>query len=135
ETDEAFYDKTLRRVSSRHEIHFRDLVLLSETSDKVSPEAAAGLLAREVIRGNCVLTHWDNAVEQWITRVNRLREWMTELGLPTLDDADKLALIEQICHGATTYKEIKERPVWPVVKGWLSDAQQQLVEKFTPERI
>ena len=33
------------------------------------------------------------------------------------------------------YKEIKDRPVLPVVKSWLSAAQQQLVEKFAPERI
>ena len=44
-------------------------------------------------------------------------------------------MIEQICHGAFTYKEIKDRPVKPVVKSWLSPAQQQLLDKHAPERV
>ena len=33
------------------------------------------------------------------------------------------------------YKEIKERQVWPVVKSWLSAAQQEMLDKFAPERV
>jgi ATP-dependent helicase HrpB len=44
-------------------------------------------------------------------------------------------LLEQICQGATSYKEIKERAVWPVMKSWLSAAQQQLLDDYVPERI
>ena len=44
-------------------------------------------------------------------------------------------LIEQICQGATSYKEIKERPVWPVVKSWLNAAQQSALDDLAPERI
>jgi len=32
-------------------------------------------------------------------------------------------------------KEIKERRLWGVVKSWLSATQQELVEKYAPERI
>jgi ATP-dependent helicase HrpB len=44
-------------------------------------------------------------------------------------------LIEQICQGATSYKEIKDRPVWPIVKSWLNRAQQQSLDDLAPERI
>ena len=44
-------------------------------------------------------------------------------------------LIEQICQGATSYKEIKERPVLPVLKSWLSAGQQRALDQFAPERI
>ena len=30
---------------------------------------------------------------------------------------------EQVCLGASSYREIKKRPVWPVVKSWLSGPQ------------
>ena len=43
--------------------------------------------------------------------------------------------MEQICYGATSYKEIKDRPVWPVVKSWLSPARQKIVEEHAPERL
>jgi len=42
---------------------------------------------------------------------------------------------EQVCLGASSYREIKERPVWPVVKSWLSGPQLDLVEKMAPERL
>ena len=34
-----------------------------------------------------------------------------------------------------SYKEIKDRQVWPAVKSWLPPYQQQLVEQLAPERI
>lgn len=132
---EVFYDKTLRRVMARCETRFRDLVLKTGLTDKTPPSEAAALLAREVLAGNCPLANWDSSVDQWITRLNRLREWMPELGLPPLGPDDRAALIEQICYGAATYKEIKERVVWPVVKSWLSHQQQEMLEKYAPERL
>ena len=44
-------------------------------------------------------------------------------------------LVEQICQGATSYKEIKERPVVPVLKSWLSAGQQRTLNQLAPERI
>jgi ATP-dependent helicase HrpB len=131
----AIWDTMQRRVMARRETKFRDLVLSAAQSDKASPEAAARILAELVIAGKCPLTNWDNAVEQWIIRLNRLREWMPELELPALGDDDRQALIEQICYGAASYREIKERAVWPVVKTWLSSSQQGMLDKLAPERI
>lgn len=132
---EVFYEKTLRRVMARREVRFRDLVLKSGQTDKVPPSEAAALLAREVMSGNCPLENWDHAVDQWIIRLNRLREWMPELELPALGQEDRAALIEQLCYNAATYKEIKERAVWPVVKSWLSNQQESMLEKYAPERL
>jgi ATP-dependent helicase HrpB len=42
---------------------------------------------------------------------------------------------EQVCLGASSNREIKERPVWPVVKSWLSGPQLDLVEKMASERL
>jgi ATP-dependent helicase HrpB len=44
-------------------------------------------------------------------------------------------MLAEVCRGAVSYKEIKERPVWPAVRSWLSGAQQHLVEQLAPERI
>jgi ATP-dependent helicase HrpB len=44
-------------------------------------------------------------------------------------------LIEQLCHGAYGYKDIKDRDVKPVVTSWLSAAQRELLEKHAPERL
>jgi ATP-dependent helicase HrpB len=135
ETQTVVYDTTQRRVFAERRKAFRDLVLEAERSDGPPPDDAARILADEVLAGRCVLKNWDDAVEQWIVRVNRLREWMPELNLPAISDDDRRALVEQVCHGAVSYKEIKDKPVWPIVKSWLSSQQQAWIEEYAPERI
>ena len=135
ETTDVFFDSSLRRVLAKKQTRFHDLVLRSEQSEKVPHEQAAALLAREVEAGTCPLKLWDNTVDQWILRLNQLTEWFPEYELPKLGDDERRMLVEQICHGAVSYKDNKERPVWPVVKSWLSPVQQQLLDDQAPERI
>ena len=75
-------------------------------------------------------------MDQWITRLNLLSQWCPELAAcrPSRD-ADRHHLVEQLCHGAFGYKDIKDKPVKPVVKSWLSPAQQELLDKHAPERL
>jgi ATP-dependent helicase HrpB len=129
------YDPALRRVVAREEKYFRDLVLQQNLSGDPPPDEAAVLLAREVAAGRLGLDNWNEAVEQWILRLHRLREWLPDLALPGIGDDDRRAMIELICHGAFSAGEIKDRPVLPVVKSWLSREQQAWVEKYAPERI
>ncbi len=135
EAQAVVYDATQRRVFAERRTQFRDLVLEAGRVEEVPLDDAARILAEEVLAGRCVLKNWDEAVEQWILRVNWLHEWMPDLGIPAVGGDDRKALIEQICHGATSYKEIKDKPVWPVVKAWLSGQQQGRVEEYAPERI
>jgi ATP-dependent helicase HrpB len=135
EKTEVAFDETSRRVEARAQRRFRDLVLESKRSDDVPVGDAARILAREVAAGRCVLKNWDDAVEQWIVRVNRLREWMPELGLPAITAEARLTLLGEICHGATSYKEIKDKPVWPVLRRWLSKQQQEWIDEYVPERV
>ena len=134
ENVEVSFDATTRRVLGRRQLMFHDLVLKSEPAD-MAPDQAAALLACEVAAGNCPLKNWDNAVEQWIMRVNFVAKSFPELQLPAIGEVEKLLMTEEVCRGAFSYKEIKERPVWPAVKSWLSPQQQQFVEQLAPERL
>ena len=129
------FDPTLRRVVGQRATLFHDLVLNSEEFSPKGDPTAAQILAREILAGSCPLKHWDNTVEQWIARVNFVAAQFPELQFPPIDEAAKLLLLEQICQGATSYKEIKERSVWPAVKSWLSAAQQQTLDELAPERV
>jgi ATP-dependent helicase HrpB len=134
ETTEITFDSTQRRVIGRQQTVFHDLVLRAEPID-VPENHAASLLAREVIAGTCPLKNWDNSVEQWIVRVNAVAQWFPKLALPLIGNAERLLIIEEICRDARSYKEIKDRPVWPAVKSWLNSAQQQQLDELAPERI
>lgn len=113
---------------------FRDLIIRSQIKDAEPSLAASQCLAEQVLQGKLKLVQWGEAVEQWIHRVNRLCQWMPELGLPPIGDFERKLLIAQICENATSYRDIKERPVFEIVRTWLSTHQQQQVERYAPDR-
>jgi ATP-dependent helicase HrpB len=47
-------------------------------------------------------------------------------------DDDRAAAIAQICHGAVSYKDIKEANVWRVLRDWLSPAQRADLDPTAP---
>ena len=129
------WDAAAKRAVARREIVFRDLALDSRPCEPPPAEEAARLLAAAVLSGECVLKEWDRAVDQWIARVNLLAKACPDWELPTYGETERELLIQQICHGAISYKEIKDRPVLQAVKALLSPAQIALVEKHAPERV
>ena len=131
----VFYDPAAKRVYAEEQARFRDLALASRRVEPPPLDAAAQILAEEVLAGRLSLKNWDAGVEQWILRLNQLRQWCPELGLPAIAAEDRQHLVEQICHGALSYKDIKEREVKGTVKSWLSSAQQGLLDKHAPERL
>ncbi len=132
----VLYDETAKRVLARKERRFRDLVLESKQTAEEPPESeAAVLLAREVMAGRIVLTEWNEAVEQWIIRVNCLAKWWPELEVNPITDADRATLIEQICHGSHGARELKDKPVMPVLHDWLLAEQLAVLDVYLPERL
>lgn len=134
--DGANYDESRRRVVLLRQKKFRDLILESTESDHGVPlDQAAEILAKHVLSGELLLKNWDSQVEQFTHRLSCISKWMPELGLPTWTEEDRIAAVSQICHGATSYKEIKDAPVWPVLNDWLSSHQRHLLDTHCPERI
>ena len=130
------YDESAKRVIARRERRFRDLVLEAKASaDEVPLTEAAALLTQQVLAGKLKLEAWDESVEQWITRVNRLAEWFPELEVNVLADADRATLIEQICYGETSYKGIREKPVMPILRDWLTAEQLAVLDDYLPEKL
>jgi ATP-dependent helicase HrpB len=131
----VFYDGTAKRVFAEEAVRFRGLVINTRRVEPPPADDAARLLCDEVIAGRLSLNAWDESVEQWILRLKLLGKWCPELGLPALSQEDRRHLVEQICHEAFSYKDIKDKPVQSTVKSWLSGAQQELLEKHAPERL
>ncbi len=136
ETRAVVYDETMKRVVSRRERRFRDLVLEAKAGSDDSPlNEAAALLTQEVLAGRIRLEAWDETVEQWIIRVNRLAEWFPELEVNPLTDADRATLIEQICYGEMSARDVKDKPVMPVLRDWLTAEQLAVMDDYLPERL
>ncbi len=132
---EVAFDATQRRVVGLQREVFRDLELSFRQVEPPPVDAAARVLAQEVREGRVALPNWNHSVEQWILRLNLLAKWCPELELPKIGEEDRQVLVEQICHGAFSARDLKEREVKSTVYGWLSDAQRQLVDEQVPERV
>ena len=135
EVDSVRFDTTQRRVVCRRERRFRDLVLEARERDDPPLDEAARLLANEVLEGRLVLKSWDASVEKWIARVNFLAHHAADLGFHPIDPAARRLLLEQICYGAVSYREIKDRPTLAILHDWLPPELLPLVDRWAPEQI
>ena len=131
----AYYDPISRRVVKRQELKFRDLVISTKEGGEPPLNDAACLLAERVAGGELKLNNWDQSVERWIARLVSLSKWMPEMELPGFGDDDKLMVLEEVCHGAKSYKDIKNRNVMPVLDKWLSQGQKAVLEAYAPLEV
>lgn len=131
----TFYDESVRRVVSRTERRFRGLVLSQKESVEMDPNRAAELLAAEVVAGRLNLKQWDAEVDNWIQRVNFVAKHCPETEIAPIDEEARQLLIEQICHGALSYKEIKDRPVLKAVQEWIAPEQHYYVDTYAPAEM
>jgi ATP-dependent helicase HrpB len=134
-TSEARFDDQYRRVVSVTLTQFKDLVIEERRQLEARPEQACQVLAEKVVDGTLKLNCWDDAIEQWIRRLNALSAWMPELELPKFEANDRVLAISMICEGAVSYKEIKDRDVLPVLKEWLAPWQQEALDRYAPTRM
>ncbi len=135
ESASAVWDPGAKRVVRRMVKSFRDLVLEQREAGEPDSEEAAVLLAKQIAGGELKLAGWDARVESWLRRVELLGKAMPELGLPAFGEEDRLLILTEVCRGASTYRQAKDRPVWPVLQHWLSDAQRELLDWRLPERV
>lgn len=133
--EQVMYDRSINRVVTLVAQKFRDLTLASRVKQEVSPDAAAEILAEEIVAGNLELKNWDADVERWITKVNCLAQWCPELQLNPIDGEARRMMLEQICYGSFGRRDLRECKVWPVVKDWLMPAQREILDKQLPDRI
>ncbi|MCB1237138.1 MAG: ATP-dependent helicase HrpB, partial [Verrucomicrobiae bacterium] len=131
----AQWEESGRRVVARVERRFRDLVLESRESGKPPGDEAAAILAEQVAGGNLTLKRWDTAVEQWIARVNTLANAYPEYEVPAIGPEERLLLLTEICRGAASFKDIKERDPWRELRQWLPPHLALLLDRLVPERI
>jgi ATP-dependent helicase HrpB len=129
------YDSAAKRVQAAELVKFRGLALSAKRVDPPPADAAARILADEIMAGRLPLPKWDHNVEQWLLRLRLLCKHCPELQLPDITEEDRKHIIGQLCHGAVSYKDIKEREVKPVVMSWLSAAQRELLDQHAPERL
>lgn len=133
ESSEAVWDPGQKRVVARRQRRFRDLVLEERESGQPNPDQAAAILTQAVLEGRAELKRWNDQVEAWITRVNFAARHIPELGIAGIDEAGRHLIIEQLCHGAVSARDLREADPWPILRTWLTHEQAAALEQYCPE--
>jgi ATP-dependent helicase HrpB len=135
-TTEVAFDPAAERVSARRRVRFADLVI--EESPAALPddqEVARVLTTAAAEHLDRVLPPDDSPAALYGTRIRCLRQWMPELELPSLDDAELRGLLPWLAHGCRSFDDLRQADWLRALQGKLSHAQRQAVEREAPERL
>jgi ATP-dependent helicase HrpB len=131
---DVWMDSVTRRVRAERRTRFRDLVIDAAPAEP-PPDRTAEVLAAEVMGGRMTLPLWDSKVTEWVLRVNLLARECPRLGIPAIGEEEEKTILEQLALGASGYKDLKDRPVLPAFRAWLSPLQTEAVDRHAPERV
>jgi ATP-dependent helicase HrpB len=134
--DVVRWDSERRALVALRETRFDRIVLDSRSAGRVDPQHAAQALTDAVAELGLQALPWTEGLRQWQARVESLRRWMPELGLPDCSDAPcwptaRAARVRRQeppgCAGRIQLRRSAE-----VALEW---SQRQLVERHAPTRI
>lgn len=135
ETRGVCFDSGANRVVERSEKKFRDLVLESIDREAKPSAAASACLAAEIVRGDLPLPGWNEQADQFVHRVNCLAQWMPDAGIRPIGEAERELIVAEICDGALSHREVKDRSVLPHLEKWLGAEQRRTLDRFAPARV
>lgn len=133
---EVAFDAETECVAAKRRVRFGDLVL----SDAEAPlpegdETARVLAAAAAEHLERILPREDSPAGLYRSRVRCLAEWMPELQLPTLGNADVRELLTWLCHRCRSFAALRSADWLEAFKGRLNHVQRQAVEREAPERL
>lgn len=131
----AAFDAQQRRAVRRELVRFRDLILRDRQAGEADEASAAAILADEVMRGNLVLTDWNDQITPWLARLDFLRTAMPELEFPEFTEDDRRLVLEELFHGRRTFREIKDLNPISAFQSWLGWEKSQALDRHAPERV
>jgi len=123
------------RVMEVEEEWLQQMMLSSLVRETTDEDAAAGILADLVSDGVASLPLWTPAVDHYIQRMNFAAKYGSDFGLHPVDEQARKWMVRQIVLGARNLRDLERKDPWPVVRGWLSSAQQAVLDDLAPEKI
>ena len=135
ESVEVEHDAGLGRLRRIRQIRFRDLTVLEEAEGDPGDDEIARFYAKEILEKRIMLKSWSASTDSWIARVNLIARICPELGIAPIDHEALLPILEQLCHGTTRRKEIRQLDIQPELEGWLTREQAAALPQLAPEKV
>ncbi|KAF1712343.1 ATP-dependent helicase HrpB [Pseudoxanthomonas kalamensis DSM 18571] len=139
EHEGAIWDADKHALVARRESRFDRIVLDSRPAGRIDPAQAAQALTEAVRESGLQLLPWTDALRQWQARVESLRQWMPELGLPERSDDALLATLDDWLRpafaGKTRLDALSESEFGEALKTGIDWPLRQKLDALVPTRI
>ena len=139
EGEEVRWDAAKRALVSERIERFDGVVLSSRPAGRVDPAQAAQALTEAVRELGLQALPWSEALAQWRIRVQCLRVWMADTGLPDLSDAALLASLATWLTpafvGKTRLDALSSDELDAALKAGCEWSIRQRVDQLAPVRI
>ncbi len=139
EGNETRWDADKRALVSERIERFDGIVLSSRLEGRVDPTLAARALTDAVLVLGLEALPWSEAAQQWRNRVQSLRIWMPELGLPDLSDATLLASLDEwllpAFAGKNRLDALDETTLDEALKSRIDWSLRQRIDTLAPVRM
>ena len=137
--DTVRWDADRRALVALRERRFDRIVIDSRSAGRVDPQHAAAALTEAVAELGLAALPWTEGLRQWQARVESLRRWMPELGLPDLSDGALLATratwLQPAFAGRTRLDALDEASFAEALKTPLEWGQRQPLDRHAPTHI
>ncbi len=133
EEDALLWDGVRQQVIHRRTLSCLGVVLEESVRPDADPERASQLLYEQVAStNNMPLLGWDESCQEWIDRVQFLREHFPQLGLPEYSDEECDGVRRELCQGETKYSAVRNKPALPYLQALLTPQQLVEVQRLAP---
>jgi len=128
------FDKQNERAVAERRWMYRDLCIRA-ASVPADPREAARIVAEHASQDLDGALRISPAVASFMTRFERLREWMPELELPAMGRDALQGMLPELCQGARSFAELRRIDLLVRLKSRLTYNQLTALEMHAPERI
>jgi ATP-dependent helicase HrpB len=135
-TVEVAFDPETEKVTARLRLRFEDLLVEESPAALPEGEETARVLAAAAAEHlERVLPPDDSPAAKFLTRARCLRQWLPELGLPELTEAELRELLPWLCQGRRSFAELRHSDWLAALQGQLTHAQLRAIDREAPERL
>ncbi|TWG90905.1 ATP-dependent helicase HrpB [Luteimonas sp. J16] len=139
ERDEVRWDEARRALVAERVRRFDGIVLDVRPSGSVDPALAPQALTDAVAALGLDVLPWTGALRQWQARVQSLRAWMPDLGLPDVSDqallATREAWLRPLFEGATRLDALSAEAFGEALRAQVDWPLRQRLDALAPVRI
>jgi ATP-dependent helicase HrpB len=133
--DDVTFDPRSSRVVALRRTCWDDLVLDEVALGHILDDKLSAALAMAAAEDLSRVFPKEGDVRDYVERAKALREWMPELGLPPLDEAQLTSLLPALCQNCRSFDDLRKAPWLQWIKSLLTQAQLQAVEREAPEKL